>query len=112
MVTLIDILDSKFVATITGVLIGIILTIWRDKRKKQQEDRLTYLGWLNGLSAEIEHINKCIQEISGYFQVMQPGGICTKRNKIRDVGSYGAFLLPFLMSLPMHSENQRPQSCP
>ena len=69
-------LDSQAFAAIIGALIGIIPTAWYAKKRKQQEDRVTYFGWLNGLSAETEHIKKVIQEITG---ILRAGGICTKR---------------------------------
>ena len=76
-------LDSQTFAAIIGAVIGIIPTYivsaWHEKKKKQAEDRLTYLGWLNGLSAETEHLRKVIQEITGIIQALQRGELCTKR---------------------------------
>jgi hypothetical protein len=71
--------DSQAFAAIIGALIGIIPTAWYAKIRKKQEDRLTYLGWLNGLSAETEHISKVIKEITTIFQSNEPGVVCTKR---------------------------------
>jgi hypothetical protein len=74
-----NILDSKTFAAITGVVFGIILTAWREKRKKQRDDLRAYLGWLHGLEAETDHLKKVILEITGIMQAIQPGGLCTKR---------------------------------
>ena len=72
--------DSQTFAAIVGALIGIIpafiLSIWYDKRKKELEDYETRKAWLNGLTAELNHITKVINEIT---TIVQSGSPSTKR---------------------------------
>jgi len=68
--------DSQLFAAIIGALIGIfpahLISAWHEKRK----DRQTYTSWLNGLLAELKHIDGCITMIN---QIVQTGSPSTKR---------------------------------
>jgi hypothetical protein len=72
--------DSQTFAAIVGGLIGIIPTfgfsIFYDRCKKKKEERETYFAWINGLSAELNHLKNCTTEIRGYLDTNQ---IPTKR---------------------------------
>jgi hypothetical protein len=68
--------DSQLFAAVIGALIGIfpaqLISAWHEKRK----DRQAYAAWLNGLLAELNHIDGCITEIT---QIVQKGIPSTKR---------------------------------
>ncbi len=76
--------ETQIFAAIIGALIGLIpaftafiLNSWYEKRKKRIADYQTYKAWLNGLTAELNHIKKCINEISNILK--KPPSISTKR---------------------------------
>jgi Mg2+ and Co2+ transporter CorA len=67
-------LTDNQTSAIIGGLIGTVaslgvlwLTIWNENSKRKREDKKNYYTWINALSAEIEHIKNCINEINGYL---------------------------------------------
>ena len=73
---MISILESQLFAAVVGALIGIFPAYWiglLHERKKEQKE---YQSWLAGLSAELGHIDKCIDEIT---PIIQGGNPSTKR---------------------------------
>ena len=68
--------ETQLFAAIIGALIGIVpahlLTAWHERRTGRKD----YVSWLNGLFAELKHIEACVNEIS---DIVQSGTPSTKR---------------------------------
>jgi len=71
-----SLLDSQLVAAIVGALLVIIPTYFISKKQENRKGLQKHIAWLNGLLAELCHIEKRIAEIN---DTISRGGISTMR---------------------------------
>ena len=72
------ILQSQLFAAVVGALIGILPAFGLSLLRENQKEKKSYRAWLSGLCAELNHIQKCIKEIS---EITKNGKASTKKMK-------------------------------